>query len=48
MIVPVLLEVLELNKYKIPVVIPAGLVLFGSLMLRFILAYAGQESRWLY
>ena len=48
MIVPVLLEVLELKKYKIPVVIPATLVLFGSLMLRFILAYAGQESRWLY
>jgi len=48
MIVPVLLEVLELRKFKIPVVIPAGLVLFGSLMLRFLIAYAGQESRWLY
>jgi formate-dependent nitrite reductase membrane component NrfD len=48
MIVPVFLEVLELKKFKIPVVIPAGLVLFGSLMLRFIIAYAGQESRWLY
>ena len=48
MIVPVILEVLELKKFKIPVVIPAGLVLFGSLMLRFLIAYAGQESRWLY
>ena len=48
MIVPVILEVLELKKFKIPVVIPAALVLFGSLMLRFIIAYAGQESRWLY
>jgi len=48
MIVPIFLEVLELKKYKIPVVIPAGLVLFGSLMLRFLIAYAGQESRWLY
>jgi protein NrfD len=37
-----------LKKFKIPVVIPAGLVLFGSLMLRFIISYAGQESRWLY
>jgi len=48
MVVPVLLEVLELRKFKIPVVIPATLVLIGSLMLRFILSYAGQESRWLY
>jgi protein NrfD len=48
MIVPVILEVLELKKFKIPVVIPATLVLFGSLMLRFIISYAGQESRWLY
>jgi len=48
MIVPIILEVLELKKFNIPVVIPAGLVLFGSLMLRFVIAYAGQESRWLY
>ena len=48
MVVPVFLEVLELKKFKIPVVIPASLILFGSLMLRFIIAYAGQESRWLY
>jgi len=48
MIVPIFLEALELRKIKIPVVIPAGLVLFGSLMLRFIISYAGQESRWLY
>jgi protein NrfD len=48
MIVPVFLEVLELRKYKIPVVIPASLVLLGSVMLRFLISYAGQESRWLY
>jgi formate-dependent nitrite reductase membrane component NrfD len=48
MLVPVVLEILELRKFKIPVVIPAVLVLFGSLMLRFLIAYAGQESRWLY
>ncbi len=48
MIVPAILEILELRKYKIPVVIPVVLVLFGSLMLRFIIAYAGQASRWLY
>jgi protein NrfD len=48
MIVPVILEILELNKHKIPVLIPAALVLFGSLMMRFLIAFAGQESRWLY
>lgn len=48
MILPVILEVLELKNYKIPVLIPALLVLFGSLMLRFLIAFAGQESRWLY
>jgi formate-dependent nitrite reductase membrane component NrfD len=48
MIVPVVLEILELRKYRIPVLIPAILVLFGSLMLRFLIAFAGQESRWLY
>ena len=48
MLLPALLELLELRKYKIPVLIPATLVLFGSLMLRFLIAFAGQESRWLY
>ena len=48
MIVPAILEGMELKGYKIPVVIPVVLVLFGSVMLRFIIAYAGQASRWLY
>ena len=48
MIVPAILEILELRKFKIPVAIPVVLVLFGSLMLRFVIAYAGQASRWLY
>jgi formate-dependent nitrite reductase membrane component NrfD len=48
MLVPAVLEFLELKKFKIPVVVPVVLVLFGSLMLRFIFAYAGQMSRWLY
>lgn len=48
MIVPAILEILELRHIKIPVLIPVVLVLFGSLMLRFIIAYAGQLSRWLY
>ncbi|NOZ48311.1 MAG: polysulfide reductase NrfD [Chlorobi bacterium] len=48
MIIPAILEFLEIKKYKIPVVIPASLVLFGSLMLRFLIAYGGQASRYLY
>jgi formate-dependent nitrite reductase membrane component NrfD len=48
LILPAILEILELRKYHIPVVIPAVLILFGSLMLRFIIVYAGQISRWLY
>ncbi len=48
MIIPAILEILELRKYHVPAVIAPILVLFGSLMLRFIIAYAGQTSRWLY
>ncbi len=48
LIFPAILEILELKKFKIPAAIPAILVLIGGLMLRFIIAYAGQESRWLY
>jgi formate-dependent nitrite reductase membrane component NrfD len=48
MLLPALLEIMELGKFKIPVMIPAVLVIFGSLMLRFIIVYAGQVSRWLY
>jgi formate-dependent nitrite reductase membrane component NrfD len=48
MLLPAVLEFLELRKFHIPAVIPVVLVLFGSLMLRFIIAYAGQLSRWLY
>jgi formate-dependent nitrite reductase membrane component NrfD len=48
MLIPAILEIMELGKYHIPAVLPAVLVLFGSLMLRFIIVYAGQVSRWLY
>jgi formate-dependent nitrite reductase membrane component NrfD len=48
MLLPAILEIMELRKYHIPVLIPAVLVIFGSLMLRFIIVYAGQTSRWLY
>ncbi len=48
LILPAILESLELLKFKIPYYIPPILVIFGGIMLRFILAYAGQASRWLY
>lgn len=48
LVVPAFLEILELRKFKVPRVVPAGLVLMGGLILRFILTNAGQMSRWLY
>lgn len=48
MIIPALLEILEMRNFHVPAIIPGVLVIFGSLMLRFIIVYAGQVSRWLY
>ncbi len=48
LLLPAVLEALELARFRIPALVPATLVLFGGLMLRFIIANAGQVSRWLY
>jgi formate-dependent nitrite reductase membrane component NrfD len=48
LLLPAILEIMELRKYHIPAIIPAVMVIFGSLMLRFVIVYAGQASRWLY
>lgn len=48
LLIPALLEIMELRKFKIPVLVSPLLVLFGSIMLRFIIVYAGQMSRYLY
>ncbi len=48
MIVPAILEFLELRGQKIPVLLPVTLILIGNIMLRFIIVYAGQASRYLY
>ena len=48
LVLPLIAEILELKGYKIPVQIPAILVLIGGLILRFIVVDAGQSSRWLY
>lgn len=48
MILPGILEFLEIKGYKIPIMIPAILVIIGGLLFRFIWTFAGQASRWLY
>ncbi|MBT3180401.1 MAG: polysulfide reductase NrfD [Candidatus Marinimicrobia bacterium] len=48
LIVPIFLEILELKNKPIPAYLSAILVLYGSIMLRFIVVEAGQASRWLY
>lgn len=48
LILPAVLEILELRGYKIPVGIPSFLILFGGLMFRFIMVEAGQITRYLY
>ena len=45
---PALLEVLELRGFKVPVAIPAVLILLGGLVFRFIMVEAGQVTRYLY
>ena len=39
---------MELKGYKVPVYIPAILVLIGGLVFRFIIVEAGQLTRYLY
>lgn len=48
MVLPAFLEIWELRGKHIPAYLPALLILFGSVMLRFIITYAGQASRYLY
>lgn len=48
LVIPALLEVLELRKYKVPYIVAPIMVLSGGLILRFIMLHAGQLSRWLY
>ncbi len=48
LIVPGILAYLGLRGQRIPVMIPMVLILFGNIMLRFLIVYAGQASRYLY
>lgn len=48
LVLPAILEILEMRGKKIPVSIPALCILFGGLMFRFIMVDAGQITRYLY
>lgn len=48
LILPAILEVLELRGVKIPAAIPASLILLGGVLFRFIMLEAGDLTRYLY
>lgn len=48
LVLPGLLEILQLRGQHIPVYIPTLCILLGNIMLRFLIVYAGQASRYLY
>lgn len=48
LIFPAVLESLELKGYKVPIIIPAVLILLGGLIFRFLMVEAGQITRYLY
>lgn len=48
LIFPAVLEIFELKGYKVPIVIPAVLILLGGLIFRFLIVEAGQITRYLY
>ncbi len=47
-IIPGILDMMELRGRHIPALIPGVLVLMGSFAFRFVFVFAGQVSRWLY
>ena len=48
LIVPGIMELIDLFGKKIPVIVPAILVLIGGLVFRFVMVEAGQLTRYLY
>lgn len=48
LVFPAFLEIMELVGFKIPIWIPAFLILFGGLVFRFVMVEAGQFSRYIY
>lgn len=48
LIFPAILEVFELKGYKVPVIVPAALILIGGLIFRYLIVEAGQITKYLY
>jgi len=48
LIIPGILEFIELAGYKVPAAVPALLVILGGLIFRFVMVEAGQITRYLY
>ncbi len=48
LIFPVILEIMERLGVHMPVIVPAGLIIIGGLIFRFIMVEAGQITRYLY
>jgi len=48
LVIPAIFEIMKLRGYKIPVALPALLILVGGLIFRFIMVDAGQITRFLY
>ncbi len=48
LIIPGILEFIELAGYKVPTAVPALLVILGGLIFRFVMVEAGQITRYLY
>ena len=48
LVFPAVLETLELAGYRVPIWIPAVMILFGGLVFRFVMVEAGQITRFLY
>ena len=48
LVIPAILEIMELRGKHIPVAVPALLILIGGLVFRFIMVEAGQVSQYLY
>ena len=48
LIVPGILEIIDLYNKKVPVIVPAILVIIGGLVFRFVMVEAGQLTRYLY
>lgn len=48
LLVPATMELIDLIGYKVPVIVPAILVIIGGLVFRFVMVEAGQLTRYLY